>query len=152
MLVEKGEFDAALKHINDALDNDPESGKFLYQKATIFMQMKEHENAIPIFDDLLALNEWNHEVLANRAESFMATKQYANAKEDYEKLQSLTPNDPRMYLRFAQIAEAQNSTAEELKNYELFLKYLEQDSVPATELEQIQKRVEELRAAQGATP
>ena len=152
VLVEKGEFDSALKHINDALDNDPESGKFLYQKATIFMQMKEHENAIPIFDDLLALNEWNHEVLANRAESFMATKQYANAKEDYEKLQSLTPNDPRMYLRFAQIAEAQNSAAEELKNYELFLKYLEQDSVPATELEQIQKRVEELRAAQGATP
>ena len=136
----------------DALDNDPESGKFLYQKATIFMQMKEHENAIPIFDDLLVLNEWNHEVLANRAESFMATKQYANAKEDYEKLQSLTPHDPRMYLRFAQIAEAQNSAAEELKNYELFLKYLEQDSVPATELEQIQKRVEELRAAQGATP
>ena len=152
VLVEKGEFDTALNHINDALDNDPESGKFLYQKATIFMQMKEHENAIPIFDDLLALNEWNHEVLANRAESFMATKQYANAKEDYEKLQSLTPNDPRMYLRFAQIAEAQNSAAEELKNYELFLKYLEQDSVPATELEQIQKRVEELRAAQDTTP
>ena len=44
VLVEKGEFDSALKHINDALDNDPESGKFLYQKATIFMQMKEHEN------------------------------------------------------------------------------------------------------------
>ena len=82
----------------------------------------------------------------------MAAKQYANAKEDYEKLQSLTPNDPRMYLRFAQIAEAQNSAAEELENYELFLKYLEQDSVPATELEQIQKRVEELRAAQDATP
>ena len=52
----------------------------------------------------------------------------------------------------AQIAEEQNSAAEELKNYELFLKYLEQDSVPATELEQIQKRVEELRAAQDATP
>ena len=91
-------------------------------------------------------------MLANRAESFMATKQYANAKEEYEKLQSLTPNDPRMYLRFAQIAEAQNSAAEELKNYELFLKYLEQDSVPATELEQIQKRGEELRAVQDATP
>ena len=147
-----GEFEKALGHIDDALDNDRDSGRFLYQKATIYMQMNQHENAISIFDELLSRNEWNPEVLANRAESYVASKQYANAKGDYEKLQSLTPNDPRMYLRFAQIAEAENSPSEELKNYTLFLKYVNQESIPAAELEQIQQRVTELQGAQGSTP
>ena len=150
--VEIGKFDRALEHIDDALENDRYSDKFLYQKATIFMQMNHYDKAIPIFDDLLARNEWNPEVLANRAESYMATKQYANAKGDYKKLQSLTPNDPRMYLRFAQIAEAENSPSEVLKNYTLFLKYVDKGSIPAAELEQIQKRVTELQGSQGATP
>ena len=152
VFVEMGEFEKALGHIDDALDNDRDSGRFLYQKATIYMQMNQHENAISIFDELLSRNEWNPEVLANRAESYMASKQYANAKGDYEKLQSLTPNDPRMYLRFAQIAEAENSPSEELKNYTLFLKYVNQESIPAAELEQIQQRVTELQGAQGSTP
>jgi tetratricopeptide (TPR) repeat protein len=138
-----------MKHIDDALRADQDSGKFRYQKATIYMEMSEHDKAIAIFDELIALNEWNPEVLANRAESHMATKQYSNAKSDYEKLQSLTPNDPRMYLRFAQIAEAENVPDEELKNYNLFLKYVDQSSISTTELEQIQNRVEKL---QGAKP
>ena len=79
----------------------------------------------------------------------MAIKQYSSAKGAYEKLQSLTPNDPRMYLRFAQIAEAEKAPTEELKNYNLFLKYVDQSSISATELEQFQNRVKEL---QGATP
>ena len=147
--VEKGDYKKAMKHIDNALRVDQDSDKFRFQKATIYMQMSEHNKAIAIFDDLIALNEWNPEVLANRAESYMATKQYSRAKGDYEKLQSLTPNDPRMYLRFAQIAEAEKAPTEELKNYNLFLKYVDQSSISATELEQFQNRVKEL---QGATP
>jgi len=93
--VEQGDFETALKNIEEALDNNRNSNKFRYQKATIFMQMDEHEKAITIFNDLLELNEWNPEAIANRAESYMALKNYNLARTDYKKLQSLTPNDPR---------------------------------------------------------
>ena len=59
VFVEMGEYEKALGHIDDALDNDRDSGRFLYQKATIYMQMNQHENAISIFDELLSRNEWN---------------------------------------------------------------------------------------------
>ncbi|MEE2614617.1 MAG: tetratricopeptide repeat protein [Verrucomicrobiota bacterium] len=150
--VEKGDFKTAIKHIEDALVNNKNSSKFRYQKATIFMQMNEHEKAITIFNDLLELNEWNPEAIANRAESYMALKQYSQARTDYQKLQSLTPNDPRMYLRFAQIAKAETSNQEELKNYNLFLKYVDPNSISSDELKQIQNRIKELESSKNETP
>ena len=150
--VEKGDFKTAIKHIEDALVNNKNSSKFRYQKATIFMQMNEHEKAITIFNDLLELNEWNPEAIANRAESYMPLKQYSQARTDYQKLQSLTPNDPRMYLRFAQIAKAETSNQEELKNYNLFLKYVDPNSISSDELKQIQNRIKELESSKNETP
>tara|TARA_B100000530_G_C15787600_1_gene420265 strand:- start:169 stop:831 length:663 start_codon:yes stop_codon:yes gene_type:complete len=150
--VEKGDFETAIKHIEEALDNNRKSSKFRYQKATIFMQMNEHKKAITIFNDLLKLNEWNPEAIANRAESHMALKQYAQARTDYKKLQSLTPNDPRTYLRFAQIAKAETASKEELKNYNLFLKYVDQNSISSKELKQIRDRIKELESINNETP
>ena len=150
--VEKGDFETAIKHIEEALDNNRKSSKFRYQKATIFMQMNEHKKAITIFNDLLELNEWNPEAIANRAESHMALKQYAQARTDYKKLQSLTPNDPRTYLRFAQIAKEETASKEELKNYNLFLKYVDQNSISSKELKQIRDRIKELESINNETP
>ena len=116
------------------------------------MQMNEHKKAIAIFNDLLELNEWNPEAIANRAESHMALKQYAQARTDYKKLQSLTPNDPRTYLRFAQIAKAETASKEELKNYNLFLKYVDQNSISSKELKQIRDRIKELESINNETP
>ena len=150
--VEQGDFETALKNIEEALDNNRNSNKFRYQKATIFMQMDEHEKAITIFNDLLELNEWNPEAIANRAESYMALKNYTLARTDYKKLQSLTPNDPRTYLRFAQISKAETANQEELKNYKLFLKYVDPNSIPSEELEQIRNRIRELESSNNETP
>ena len=150
--VEKGDFETAIKNIEEALDNNRNSNKFRYQKATIFMQMNEHEKAITIFNDLLELNEWNPEAIANRAESYMALKKYGLARTDYKKLQSLTPNDPRTYLRFAQIAKAETANQEELKNYNLFLKYVDPNSIPSEELKQIRNRIKELESSNNETP
>ena len=116
------------------------------------MQMNEHEKAITIFNDLLELNEWNPEAIANRAESYMALKKYGLARTDYKKLQSLTPNDPRTYLRFAQIAKAETANQEELKNYNLFLKYVDPNSIPSEELKQIRNRIKELESSNNETP
>ena len=82
----------------------------------------------------------------------MALKQYAQARTDYKKLQSLTPNDPRTYLRFAQIAKAETASKEELKNYNLFLKYVDQNSISSKELKQIRDRIKELESTHNETP
>ena len=146
--TEKGDFKEALKSIDDAIDRTG-GDNFIFQKATIYMKMDRHGDAIELFNDLLDDNPNHEEILLNRAESHMALKQYDLAKEDFSTLQSFAPNDPRNYYRFAQIAEAQNQTGEELKNYTLFLEYVDPESVPAEELQRVQTRVKQL---QGNTP
>jgi len=142
--TEKGDFESALEHINNAIDRTG-ADNFKFQKATIYMKMEQHGEAIDLFNDLLDDNPNHEEILLNRAESHMVLKQYAEAKEDFSTLQSFAPNDPRSYYRLAQIAEAQNQIAEELKNYTLFLEYVDPESVPAEELQRVQTRVKQLQ-------
>ena len=146
--TEKGDFISAMKYIDDAI-NQTGADKFKFQKATIYMAMGQHKEAINLLDSLLNDNPNHEEILLNRAESHMALKQYDLAKEDFSTLQSFAPNDPRSYYRLAQIAEAQNQSAEELTNYTLFLKYVDPESVPAEELQRVQTRLEQL---QGSKP
>ena len=77
---------------------------------------------------------------------------YNNRLTDYKKLQSITPNDPRTYLRFAQIAKSETAGKEELKNYNLFLKYVDQNSISSKELKQIRDRIKELESINNETP
>jgi len=141
--TEKGDFISAMKYIDDAI-NQTGADKFKFQKATIYMAMGQHKEAINLLDSLLNDNPNHEEILLNRAESHMALKQYDLAKEDFSTLQSFAPNDPRSYYRLARIAEAQKQNDEELTNYTLFLKYVDPDSVPAEELQRVRTRMRQL--------
>ena len=141
--TEKGDFNSALKHIDDAI-NRTNANNFKFQKATIYMAMNQHGKAVNLLDSLFEDNPNHEEILLNRAESHMALKQYDLAKEDFSSLQSFAPNDPRSYYRLAQIAEAQNQNTEEFDNYTLFLKYVDRESVPAEELKRIETRMKQL--------
>ena len=77
----------------------------------------------------------------------MATKQYDDAKADYEKLQVFWPDAPGIYLNLAQIAEAKGQSSEALKNYELYLKYADPQSIPTEELKQVRTRMEQLQGS-----
>ena len=146
--TEKGDFNSALKHIDDAIKRT-DTDNFTFQKATIYMAMSRHGKAVTLLDTLLDDNPNHEEILLNRAESHMALNQYDLAKEDFSTLQSFAPNDPRSYHRLALIAKEQNQNGEELTNYTLFLKYVDPESVPAEELQRVQTRVKQL---QGSKP
>ena len=146
--TEKGDFNSALKHIDDAIKRT-DTDNFTFQKATIYMAMSQHGKAVTLLDTLLDDNPNHEEILLNRAESHMALNQYDLAKEDFSTLQSFAPNDPRSYHRLALIAKEQNQNGKELTNYTLFLKYVDPESVPAEELQRVQTRVKQL---QGSKP
>ncbi|MBT7028769.1 MAG: tetratricopeptide repeat protein [Verrucomicrobia bacterium] len=146
--TEKGDFNSALKHIDDAIKRT-DTDNFTFQKATIYMAMSQHGKAVTLLDTLLDDNPNHEEILLNRAESHMALNQYDLAKEDFSTLQSFAPNDPRSYYRLALIAKEQNQNGKELTNYTLFLKYVDPESVPAEELQRVQTRVKQL---QGSKP
>ena len=146
--TEKGDFNSALKHIDDAIKRT-DTDNFTFQKATIYMAMSQHGKAVTLLDTLLDDNPNHEEILLNRAESHMALNQYDLAKEDFSTLQSFAPNDPRSYYRLALIAKEQNQNGKELTNYTLFLKYVDPESVPAEELQRVQTRVKQL---QGSNP
>jgi len=144
--TKKGDFESAMKHIDRAI-NRTGTDNFKFQKATIYMKMNQHENAISIFTELIDESTYNREVFSRRATSYMATKQYDDAKADYEKLQVFWPDAPGIYLNLAQIAEAKGQSSEALKNYELYLKYADPQSIPTEELKQVRTRMEQLQGS-----
>ncbi|MBS33278.1 MAG: hypothetical protein CMO68_02600, partial [Verrucomicrobiales bacterium] len=146
--TEKGDYDLALKNIDDAIDRTSKQG-FKFQKAVIYQRMDRHQDAISLLSELLENGAYNREVLAHRATSYMATNQHDNAREDYEKLREFHPDAIGIYLNLAEIAEAKSQSAEALKNYELYLKYADPESSPAEDLQRVQTRVKQL---QGGTP
>ena len=146
--TEKGDYDLALKNIDDAIDRTGKQG-FKFQKAVIYQRMDRHQDAISLLSELLENGAYNREVLAHRATSYMATNQHDNAREDYEKLREFHPDAIGIYLNLAEIAEAKSQSAEALKNYELYLKYADHESAPAEDLQRVQTRVKQL---QGGTP
>ena len=142
----KGDFESAMKHIDRAI-NRTGTDNFKFQKATIYMKMNQHENAISIFTELIDNSTYNREVYSQRATSYMATKQYNDAKADYEKLQAFWPDAPGIYLNLAKIAEAKKQSSDALKNYELYLKYADPQSIPAEELQQMRTRMKQLQGS-----
>ena len=146
--TEKGDYELALKNIDDAIDRTGKQG-FKFQKAVIYQRMNNHDDAISLLSELLENGAYNREVLAHRATSYMATNQHDNAREDYEKLREFHPDAIGIYLNLAEIAEAKSQSAEALKNYELYLKYADPESAPAEDLQRVQTRVKQL---QGGTP
>ena len=146
--TEKGDYDLALKNIDEAIGRTGKKG-FEFQKAVIYQRMESHEDAISLLTELLENGTYNRELLAHRATSYMATNQHDNAREDYEKLREFHPDAIGIYLNLAEIAEAKSQSAEALKNYELYLKYADPESAPAEDLQRVQTRVKQL---QGGTP
>ena len=146
--AQKGDFKLALQNIDDAISKT-DADKFKFQKAQIFQRMAKHEDAISIFTELIDDGIQVRDVYSHRANSYMAIKQYNDAKADYEKLQAIYPDAPGIYLNFAQIAEANNQPREALKNYVIYLKYVNPESVPAEELQRVQTRLKQL---QGSNP
>jgi len=146
--AEKGDFNLALKNIDDAIDR---TGKddFKSRKAQIYQQMAKHEDAISIFTELIENGIHNPDFYSLRGFSYMATKQYNDAKADYEKLRAFYPDAPGIYKNLAEIADAKNQSAEALKNYELYLKYADPKSVSVEVMQPVQTRVKQL---QGDTP
>jgi tetratricopeptide (TPR) repeat protein len=149
--AEKGNFGLALQNIDDAIGRTG-ADKFKFQKAQIYQLMAKHEDAISIFTELIENGIQVRDVYSHRANSYMATKQYDDAKADYEKLQAFYPDAPGIYLNLAQIAEAKSHSAEALKNYELYLKYADPESIPVEEMQPVQTRVKQLKQLQGDTP
>jgi tetratricopeptide (TPR) repeat protein len=146
--AEKGDFNLALKNIDDAIDR---TGKddFKSRKAQIYQQMAKHEDAISIFTELIENGIHNPDFYSLRGFSYMATKQYNDAKAVYEKLRAFYPDAPGIYKNLAEIADAKNQSAEALKNYELYLKYADPKSVSVEVMQPVQTRVKQL---QGDTP
>ena len=130
--TEKGDYDLALKNIDDAIDRTSKQG-FKFQKTVIYQRMDRHEDAISLLSELLENGAYNREVLAHRATSYMATNQHDNAREDYEKLREFHPDAIGIYLNLA----------------ELYLKYADPESAPVEDLQRVQTRVKQL---QGGTP
>ena len=146
--VRKGDFDLALKHINEAISRTG-ANNFKFRKAQILQLMTDHSDAISILTELIDNGIGHPDVYSHRASSYKATQQYNDAKADYEKIQSFFPDAPGIYLNLAEIAEAINQPNEALENYEVYLKYVVPEAVPADELQRVKTRVKQL---QGGAP
>ena len=140
----------AREAVERALRLDPENEQALIYMASIQIEDKKYEAAISALDMILDRSPDHVLALRNRAVAFLKSEKLDEAAVDFTHLQQLTPISHVPYFGLGEIAYKRKNTKEALKNYEQYLKLLENPSFIVTpelaaERDQIRQRVEQLK-------
>jgi tetratricopeptide (TPR) repeat protein len=155
MSIDSREYKQALTQVEHVLEIDPDNPEALLYKAVIQIESKSYPEAIEPLDRLLKLQPANPNALRNRAIAHLKLGKLKEAKKDYEMLLRQMPKSYIAYFGLGEIAYRQKKTADAIKYYELYLKYvaLHLEYVPtdnsqelADEKKMVDDRLKELKA------
>ncbi len=134
-----------LRLVEQVLQLVPGEPNALFLQANALMQMKAFDRAIPVLDQLLAVQTNNISARLNRGLSHFSAGNLASARVDYETVarEENYENRYRALYGLGEIAYRNKDFPTALTNYQLFLKSAPTNSV---EFKQISDRVGELTA------
>ena len=120
-LIAKGEFSTALAHLNTIVAADPEGstvadGYFLLSEA--YKGMKDTRNAIASLEKAISVNSRNVEAYARLADLYQSAGNNEKAKQTFEVLMGLSPDDPKIYLALGNYNLKSRRFNEALKQFE----------------------------------
>jgi hypothetical protein len=94
---EKGDWDAALRHCDDALKLNRRLKEAWLLKGQVYWQMKNHKMAVSSFDECLRIDPRNVTVWVNRGANLFEMKRYKEMQDSYDKARTLDPRSPLLY-------------------------------------------------------
>lgn len=108
--------DLVLRQLELAPNND----RYLVNKSYLWLQMGLFSNSIPVLTQVLTKDSDNFQARFNRAIAYLNTAQLDEAREDYEALEEVAPENAQVQYGLAEVAWRQhrtNATIVHLSNY-----------------------------------
>jgi tetratricopeptide (TPR) repeat protein len=94
----RNNFTSALQYINQAIVLDTARARTYYNRALIYDDLNQKENAINDYGTALRLSsDMTIQVLSNKSVLLIETKRFAEAIKDLDLLIKIKPDDPRFY-------------------------------------------------------
>jgi len=88
-----GDFEAALKHYQDAVTKNPNDAEALSNLGQVLVRLGKPEEALPFFDRAIALNGDRWAYVFNRARALSLLERWKDSVDGYRRAQQLFPND-----------------------------------------------------------
>jgi tetratricopeptide (TPR) repeat protein len=120
MLAKGGKADLAQQNLDKALQMDPNNAELQDDIAAFYMKEKQYPKAIAIYKTKLAAKPGLVDSY-KLAEAYFGAKQYGPADSLYAVILKERPNYSPAILRRAQVAEAQDKTAEAKETYQNYI-------------------------------
>jgi tetratricopeptide (TPR) repeat protein len=121
----RGLYTNALKVIDLALNQQPDSPQWLFGKGIAFLQMSNYDQSISWMTRVINTATNDPKMLAsarlNRAAAYAKAGQLDQARADLTTLQSAYTNAPQVAFQLGEVAEQQHDTNEAVRNYQIFL-------------------------------
>jgi tetratricopeptide (TPR) repeat protein len=120
-LLEKKDFDAALTHFQFIVDADPEAKtvtNIYFLLADAYIGSGNQMKAISSLEKALSLDSKNIEAYARLADLYEKNNLPDKARQIYEKMMSLSPNDPHVYQVLGDYNLKAKKYADALKHFE----------------------------------
>ncbi|MFB0561918.1 MAG: tetratricopeptide repeat protein [Candidatus Lokiarchaeia archaeon] len=90
-LVERGEFEEAIKYYDKALEIDPQDIVAMANKGTALDQLGRYKEAIECFDKVLEINPKDVEALNNKGSSLIRLGKYDEALKHFDDALTISP-------------------------------------------------------------
>ena len=132
--------------VNQALGHSPNSLELLASKSIAEMQLSQFAAAIETLTTLLGLDPTNQVARLNRAISSLRAGRFAEARADYEHLEQLTPESPKVLFGLGEIASHNRATNAAIQFYQRCLAAIDPHSSDYRLVSNRLQRVKGLRA------
>lgn len=132
----------AIATLDKQLTLTPNSLKALLNRSALHIQVKDYASALRDLNQVLKLDPKNIGGLMNRGIANFHLGKLDDAKADYEELLQQTPTYAWAFYRLAEIAGRKQNAAEEISNYQKFLRYA---PTGAEEVNQVKARLQKLK-------
>jgi tetratricopeptide (TPR) repeat protein len=136
------DFTNALAAANDFLARSPTNTAVMVLKATYQIQLKSYSQAITLLDEVITQEPTNEAARFNRGRAWTELGQLPTARQDFQTILQITPNDFRAYLALADLDDREHHPADAITHYESFLLYAPTN---IAEIEAVKKRVQVLK-------
>jgi tetratricopeptide (TPR) repeat protein len=123
--AEHGEFDAAMAHYEKALSIDPDYDLVLRNLGKVYIQQNRHEDALVLFERILAKKQEDHEANWLRVRCLKAIGRADDALGHLQDMTEFASEDTTVYREMGMIYLNDKHDAQ--KAMEMFMKSLEQD-------------------------
>lgn len=121
-LAKEGKLVEALKLFDRAVYLDPQSGKFLFFRGNLYVEMKNFQKAVEDYKAAIALRPDKTNVWIKLAETYMLMERFADAVSAYDQVLDLTPNDLSVVLDRANAHWKNGNLGEAVYDYTTVLK------------------------------